>query len=191
MKVNKFTFILGILLIPVFVSAQENKTGNNILTEINDSGVTFTIPDITLDSIDIVNIKQDLNKQVEKIETRNKFIYQLIQQISDKCQNITDEQTREISKNMSEYMMLYKIATLPEDIKCNEKSLFALRVSYQQDEGFEWYNWHVEVYEINTGKYLTRYKGELNNKINTFDELISTGDFPPKDNSLRTKQIFQ
>ena len=191
MKINEITILLGMLLLSVLVSAQENKTGNNVLTEVNESGVTFTITDTTLDSTDIANIKYDLNKQVEKIETRNKFIYQLIQQISDKCPNITDEQTREISRNMSEYMMLHKMTALPADIQCNEKSLFALRVSYQRDEGFEWYDWYVEVYEINTGKYLTGYKGEVNHEIKTFEELEATGNFPPQDNSSRTKQIFQ
>ncbi len=190
MKVNKTLILLGIFLLPVLINAQEVKTKTDVLTEINESGVTFTVQDTALDSADIANIKQDLNRQVEKIETRNKFIYQLIQQIPDKCPNITDEQIKELSRNMSEYMMLHKMTALPEDIKCNEKSLFVLRVSYQRDEAFEWYDWYVEVFDINTGKYVTAYKGEIDNEINTFEELEATGDFPPKDNSLRTKQIF-
>ncbi|MBO7605646.1 MAG: hypothetical protein J6S61_04185, partial [Elusimicrobiaceae bacterium] len=100
---NKIAIFLGVCLLPVLVNAQENKTKTNVITEINEGGVTFTIPDAVLDSIDIAAIRQDIDKKIKKIEARNKLITTLNQQIPKKCQDITADQLNNLITNIVFY----------------------------------------------------------------------------------------
>ena len=182
---NKIAIFLGVCLLPVLVNAQENKTKTNVITEINEGGVTFTIPDAVLDSIDIAAIRQDIDKKIKKIEARNKLITTLNQQIPKKCQDITADQLNNLITNIVFYRN-----TSPNDITCTEKAVLLLDVSFQRDEGIEWYDWSVSAYNINTGKYVKTYRGEVDNEVTTFEELELQYDSVCKDKSDKIKQLF-
>lgn len=183
---NKIAIFLGICLLTVMINAQENKIKTNVIAEINESGVTFTIPDIVLDSADISAIQKDMDKKVKQIEARNKLTAILNQQISEKCPDISADQLKSLITNM----VIYR-KTTPNDITCTPKAVLLLDVSFQRDEGFEWYDWCVSAYNINDGKHLKTYRGQVNEEVTTFEELELQYKDSSGNNQTKTKQIFQ
>ncbi len=199
MKINRITILLSVLLLPVFVSAQENKTTNNVLTEINESGVTFTIPDIALDSIDIVNIQNKIQQEVynvlkdkKKQQLRKRLLEENRTKINSIYPSIAKEPLQKILTqlaNMSNDVnyfdytdaKYYEKAELNIELYTDDKtrpltfdnSIFLFYERDNYDEGFSWNEWMILVYDTNTGNLKYRHDFSTNDKNITLTNLLN------------------
>ena len=168
MKINKLLIILGLFILPILLNAQENKTNkqvNNVITEITDSGVTFTVPNIVLDSTEIDVIKKTIEKEIVNQTQKN---------------NKPEASPKKEKTNIIVY---------------DDKYMYVLntREAYDDDYGPYYYTeWKITQYLKSTGKVVaeTDYR-EGKGKFSTFKELESQKDFRPVKECKLAQLAFQ
>ncbi len=170
MKLNKIAIVLFVLLLPVFINAQENK---DIITQITENSVTFTIPNIVLDNNEVSAIKTAIQKEIAKQQKQ----YQ--------------EETKE--HNGCDLNFCQKIKA--DDIVCDDKYIYALntRDAYDNDYGPYYYTeWKITQYLKSSGEIVaeTNYMEGLG-IFSTFKELEAQKDFRPVKECKLTQLAFE
>ncbi len=170
MKVTKITLILGLFLLPVFSTAQEN---TDIVTKINENSITFAITDISLDTVAVSSIKNMMEKEITK--------------------QLEQSNTKSNKQTKSENNIKKKISA--NDIVSDDKYMYALntRVVYDDDYGPYYYTeWSITQYSISSGEEVrsTVYMEGLG-KFSTFKELEAQKDFGPVKRCKLAQLAFQ
>ena len=189
MKTNKVAIILGLFLLPVLLNAQEKS--NKVISQITDNGVTFTITDINLDSIEIVNIQNQIQQEVNRVQ-KDKEQQQLRKgrveenrgKIAAIFPTIAKEPLKKILAHLSqkrensdyfEYSdaKYYEKAELHIDKTYKDKpkvltfdnAMFFFYERSQYDEGWSWDEWMILVFDTNTGDL--KYKHDFSGRDKT------------------------
>ena len=171
MKINKIAIISGVFLLPILLNAQENVTGNNILTEINESGVTFTIPNMT-DSTEIVSIRRVMEEELtrqQSTQRKDLIIDSLRDTIKRACPNITDEELNNVAENISTSIN-NRHPRIPE-ISCDEKYVYTHYYGYNKEGEYRTSELYF-AYDIKTGRWM----GSVNRpgQFGDLDRLLSS-----------------
>lgn len=165
MKVSKLIIISCIYLVPVLANAQ-------VITSINENNVTFTIPNISLDSAKVNALKETLEIEISK-------------QLRDNKQPKEDSK---VSNNDNK-------GIVASDIVRDEKYIYALDVhnTYDDDYGLYYYSeWKITQYLISTGQKVaeTNYNEGLG-IFSSFKELEAQKDFGPVKRCELAQLVFQ
>ena len=178
MKIYKIAIILGIFLLPVLVNAQQNKTQeqvNNVITQITESGITFTVPNLNLDSISIASIEEVLEQEIAKQLNKTEQSEQAAKEY-----NCSNNLCRRIEA---------------DDIVCDGTYMYALTVrdAYDDDYGMYYYSeWKITQYLVSTGKVVaeTDFR-EGRGQFSSFKELAEQKDFGPVQRCELAQLAFQ
>ncbi len=137
---TKVMLLLGVFLLPVLGSAQENKETGRVVTRMNENGVSFTVPrtNITLDSADAVFIEQKLNEALHTIDLQRKLLEmlpgegpeasyeKLKNKTAENCPRIKEEQSQKIledvAKTAGKSLRYYTLTPEYFDVRCYEKA---------------------------------------------------------------------
>ncbi len=197
MKKSKILIISGLFLIPVLLNAQENV--NKVVTQITDSGVTFTIPNIVLDSTNVANIQNKIQKEVNKIqkekeqqqvrEQRAKDNYEKIKEIYP---SIGKEALQKIVTNLAQMdgnfdyfnyydAKYYEKSELDIDVNYGKKpkaltfnnTIFFIYEDSKYDEGWSWEEWMILAYDTHTGDLKYRHDFSSYDKNITLTNLLN------------------
>lgn len=212
MKTNKILIILGLFLLPVLLNAQATKEKTNkVITQISDDSVTFTIPDIALDSTDIVNIQNKIQQEIKKVEAekiqkqaREEMVKKNLGKIAAIYPSIDEEPLQKIVTNLAEmnlksYYFNYYDAKYYEKAELNielytgdktkhltfDNSIFFFYESSNYDEGFSWNEWMILVYDTNTGDLKYKHDFSTNDKNITLTNLLNPEEKSVYKNNFR------
>lgn len=205
MKTNKLMIMAGLLLLPALICAQERPTQEQandkivkIITEVNDGGVSFTIPDMPLNNAEISAIKNELDKEVKRIQEEHQFkqlcktrVDENREKILALCPNIQEQPLQKILWHLAEMSKTYNYFNYA-DAKYYEKAelcfdktngskkvltfdntIFFFYTRFVSDEGTKWDEWMIFGYDTNTGDFKYRHEFGMFDKEITLTNLLN------------------
>ncbi len=163
MKKGKILIILGLFALPVLLNAQATKEKiNKVITQITDSGVTFTVP-TNLDSIKIADIEKIIN---EKLTEQTKEQINTVKKTANVTDVIYDDK----------YMYTLSVRDAFDD----DYGIY----NYSE--------WKITKRLRSTGKVVAEtIYNEGNGHFSTFKELKAQKDFGPVKRCKLTQEVFQ
>ncbi len=227
---TKVMIILAVCLIPVLINAQENKKTGRVITQVDETGVSFTVPrtNMSLDSAGVASLERALETKLGEIANQEKSVkttekpvrsteemYKPNEKLKDRtvksCPMIEEEQLQKILKDVERKaggsLFYYMVTKDGFDVKCFEKAelditiergsrekpgirefsdtvFFFLR-DKKYDDGFDWYEWMVLAYDINTGNRVFKHDFDtytdtitLTNVLNPQEKFTYDGRVP-------------
>ena len=199
MKTNKIVIILGLFLLPVLLNAQVTDRLNEVVTQITNNGVTFTISGEDLDSIGIVNIQNKIGQEVKRVqkekeqkqlrEEKAKSNYERIKEIYP---SINEEVLQKIVIHLAQMSgsfdyfnyydaKYYAKAELDIDVNYGKKpktltfndTIFFFYEHTNYDEGCSWSEWMILAYDVNTGDLKYKHDFSSYDKNITLTNLLN------------------
>lgn len=201
MKTNKLALILGLLLIPLLINAQENKQGNNVITQETKNGVSFSI-NASLDSDTIENIQKAIEEELQKEQKRReealppeqRFFNKINEMISNQCPAVKKDAVPALAQDLFKR----KQGRIPADILCDSKYIYMLDISkrvhifeVEEDWPDEQYTLStVLVYSASTGEYLEESRQMHNSLLETsFEALLRRDPYVSPEHPIKQEMV--
>lgn len=172
MKTKNILIIAGLIMLPLFVSAQDSGVDRNTIYNSNKEQKK--------------NIESTMDREVKKgiIFLSKKDKEELRKKLYKECPSLTGDQVASIVEKIDSFVMNQNGHIVDiEDIKCYSKAKLDIKIlgvrrrvetkefknaiffffkDQQYDEGYSWFDWRVDVRDINTGSQLYLHDFDFN-----------------------------